>query len=85
MDSDHEHAYTGDDPQLPKPRQLPADLPTSLDDRRHVRMPPEEMEIYDAWQGEWPRMPDLHPPPWLIMMVQQASRNSSPPPCPPSP
>lgn len=54
MDSDHQHAYTGDDPDQPKPRQLPADLPTSLDDRRAVHAPQEEMEIYDAWQGESP-------------------------------
>lgn len=36
-----------------KPRPLPADLPTSLDDRRHV--PNEhlitETEMYDGWQG----------------------------------
>jgi hypothetical protein len=36
-----------------KPRALPADLPTSLDDRRHV--PNEhlitETEMYDGWQG----------------------------------
>ncbi|KAJ4024382.1 hypothetical protein NW752_002951 [Fusarium irregulare] len=37
-----------------KPRALPADLPTSLDDRRHV--PNEhlitETEMYDGWQGQ---------------------------------
>ncbi|KAM0191365.1 hypothetical protein ACHAPA_002126 [Fusarium lateritium] len=37
-----------------KPRPLPADLPTSLDDRRHV--PNEhlitETEMYDGWQGQ---------------------------------
>jgi hypothetical protein len=44
-----EHAYTGDPP---KPRQLPADLPTSLDDRRAVHALEEETEMYDAWQGE---------------------------------
>ncbi|KAF2244636.1 hypothetical protein BU26DRAFT_83013 [Trematosphaeria pertusa] len=50
MDSpEHEHAYTGDPP---KPRQLPADLPTSLDDRRALPMLGEETEIYDAWQGQ---------------------------------
>jgi hypothetical protein len=45
---DNEHAFPGD---APKPRQLPADLPTSLDDRRNVNMMNEETEIYDAWQG----------------------------------
>ena len=37
----------------PKKRDLPADLPRSLDDRRHV--PTElvrETEMYDGWQGE---------------------------------
>lgn len=34
-----------------KPRQLPPDLPTSLDDRRHTAAIGEETEIYDAWQG----------------------------------
>ncbi len=37
----------------PKKRDLPADLPRSLDDRRHV--PTElvrETELYDGWQGE---------------------------------
>ncbi|KAH8677467.1 DIL domain-containing protein [Xylariales sp. PMI_506] len=36
-----------------KPRELPADLPKSLDDRRHV--PTElvpETEFYDGWQGQ---------------------------------
>ncbi|KAK0651466.1 hypothetical protein B0T16DRAFT_426299 [Cercophora newfieldiana] len=36
-----------------KPRPLPADLPRSLDDRRHV--PTElvpETEMYDGWQGQ---------------------------------
>lgn len=35
-----------------KPRVLPDDLPTSLDDRRSVPML-QETEMYDAWQGEW--------------------------------
>jgi hypothetical protein len=39
-------------PEEPRPRQLPADLPTSLDDRRKVDpIFGEEAEIYDAWQG----------------------------------
>ncbi|KAK4938350.1 hypothetical protein LTR28_009623 [Elasticomyces elasticus] len=32
-----------------KPRQLPEDLPRSLDDRRPYT---EETELYDAWQGQ---------------------------------
>lgn len=39
-------------------RQLPADLPTSLDDRRTPTLPGTETEIYDAWQGMEP--PYMH-------------------------
>lgn len=34
-----------------KPRELPDDLPTSLDDRRSVPTFSSETEMYDAWQG----------------------------------
>lgn len=34
-----------------RPRELPADLPRSLDDRRTVPSYGEETEYYDAWQG----------------------------------
>lgn len=34
-----------------RPRQLPPDLPKSLDDRRAVRSYVGETEMYDAWQG----------------------------------
>ena len=34
-----------------RPRQLPKDLPKSLDDRRPVRSYAGETEMYDAWQG----------------------------------
>ncbi|KAF2202203.1 hypothetical protein GQ43DRAFT_5001 [Delitschia confertaspora ATCC 74209] len=44
-----EHAFP-DDP--PKARELPSDLPTSLDDRRHAPIIAEETEMYDAWQGQ---------------------------------
>jgi hypothetical protein len=40
--------------QPKKPRELPPDLPKSLDDRKHV--PTElvrETEFYDGWQGSW--------------------------------
>lgn len=33
------------------PRQLPPDLPKSLDDRQPVRSFGGETEMYDAWQG----------------------------------
>ena len=39
------------DEEIAKPRQLPADLPKSLDDRRPVRNYGGETEMYDAWQG----------------------------------
>lgn len=44
-----DHVFTGDPP---KPRALPDDLPTSLDDRRHAPIIAEETEMYDAWQGQ---------------------------------
>lgn len=34
-----------------RPRQLPADLPKSLDDRQPVKSFGGETEMYDAWQG----------------------------------
>ncbi len=37
--------------EAPKPRQLPSDLPTSLNDRRSVPVFNQETEIYDAWAG----------------------------------
>jgi hypothetical protein len=51
--TDHDHGFQDDPPAAPPPRQLPSDLPTSLNDRRPVSTyMPEETEIYDAWQGE---------------------------------
>ena len=46
-----------------KPRALPSDLPTSLDDRRHVPVElVQETEYYDGWQGGWlPRGPNPTP------------------------
>lgn len=35
-----------------RPKVLPADLPTSLDDRRMPREPVPETEMYDGWQGQ---------------------------------
>jgi hypothetical protein len=37
-----------------KPRELPPDLPRSLDDRKNFRSYNEETEYYDAWQGSSP-------------------------------
>lgn len=52
-------AYGGDDGgfgygggEKKKPRELPDDLPKSLNDRRSVPTHfPIETEMYDAWQG----------------------------------
>lgn len=49
MDLEEVGGFAGGDP---KPRQLPDDLPTSLDDRRSVPVYGAETEIYDAWQGK---------------------------------
>ena len=35
-----------------RPRKLPADLPTSLNDRRRTESVFVETEVYDGWQGE---------------------------------
>ncbi|KAL8783535.1 MAG: hypothetical protein Q9213_004581 [Squamulea squamosa] len=47
---------SGDDPngsyEDERPRQLPADLPKSLDDRHPVTSIGGETEMYDAWQGQ---------------------------------
>lgn len=45
-----EHDGSGD--EVEKPRTLPPDLPTSLDDRRSFPSYNSETEIYDGWQGE---------------------------------
>lgn len=50
------------------PRQLPPDLPTSLDDRRAPATFDPGIEVYDAWQGAraafpsrlWPLTIDRH-------------------------
>ena len=34
-----------------RPRELPSDLPTSLNDRRPVWSYAGETEMYDGWQG----------------------------------
>jgi hypothetical protein len=40
------------DEEKKKPRELPDDLPKSLNDRRSVPTDlPMETEMYDAWQG----------------------------------
>lgn len=36
----------------PRHRQMPADLPKSLDDRQPIRSFGGETEMYDAWQGK---------------------------------
>lgn len=38
--------------QAPKPRALPKDLPTSLDDRHRPSGLVQETEFYDGWQGQ---------------------------------
>lgn len=44
---------SGGDESVEKPRTLPPDLPTSLDDRRSFPSYNSETEIYDGWQGEF--------------------------------
>ncbi|KAJ4412931.1 hypothetical protein N0V82_008648 [Gnomoniopsis sp. IMI 355080] len=51
-DSGAESPFDEGDVGTKKPKALPADLPTSLDDRRMVREPIAETEMYDGWQGQ---------------------------------
>ena len=52
QDSEHgEDEYQEAQEQRVRPRELPADLPRSLDDRKNFRSYNEETEYYDAWQG----------------------------------
>ncbi|KAJ5988819.1 hypothetical protein N7481_004029 [Penicillium waksmanii] len=48
VDPSHNHS-----PASPgSPKELPEDLPKSLDDRRSVPVFQQETEMYDAWQGQ---------------------------------
>ncbi|KAK4545161.1 hypothetical protein LTR36_003712 [Oleoguttula mirabilis] len=38
--------------EVPRPRQLPVDLPRTLDDRQNFPSYSQETEYYDAWQGQ---------------------------------
>lgn len=59
-DSGAESPFDEGDAGTKKPKALPADLPTSLDDRRMVREPVVETEMYDGWQGaRRPYIPSL--------------------------
>lgn len=46
-DDDFEEAQE----EVERPRELPPDLPRSLDDRKNFRSYNEETEYWDAWQG----------------------------------
>lgn len=55
-----------------RPRQLPDDLPKSLDDRRTIPHYGRETEMYDAWQG----VSNISPlePSVRLLMRQSSSR-----------
>jgi len=38
--------------QVHRPRELPLDLPRSLDDRKNFQSYNHDTEYYDAWQGK---------------------------------
>lgn len=75
-DHDHDHQVEEEhafDDQA-KPRELPADLPRSLDDRKTFSGYGDvETEIYDAWQGTLLSQP---PHSSLSEHALQASPNS---------
>jgi hypothetical protein len=50
--ADHSGDENGYDDGYTRPRQLPDDLPRSLDDRKSFPGYRSETEVYDAWQGE---------------------------------
>lgn len=49
---DEQDDTVNDDLGWKRPRDLPADLPTSLDDRRRDNAFDGETEMYDGWQGK---------------------------------
>lgn len=51
MDPVHVLSGGDDEEKSSVPRNLPSDLPKSLDDRQPVRSYGGETEMYDAWQG----------------------------------
>ncbi|CAI7624350.1 unnamed protein product [Penicillium pancosmium] len=48
VDPSHNHSPASSE----SPKELPEDLPKSLDDRRSVPVFHQETEMYDAWQGQ---------------------------------
>ncbi|CAI7570883.1 unnamed protein product [Penicillium manginii] len=48
VDPSHNHSPASSE----SPKELPEDLPKSLDDRRSVPVYQQETEMYDAWQGQ---------------------------------
>lgn len=84
MDYTEDENGFSEEPSSPyKPRQLPPDLPTSLDDRRHTPAIGEETEIYDAWQGKDPSLSTLST--WTDEEIRKANRSSSRIRCLPAP
>lgn len=47
----HEQEQEQEDDEESAPRELPPDLPRSLDDRKNFPSYSQETEYYDAWQG----------------------------------
>lgn len=45
------HSESESEQEDERPRQLPADLPRTLDDRQNFTTYNQETEYYDAWQG----------------------------------
>ena len=59
---EHDEAGSDEEEQqhITRPRELPADLPRSLDDRKSYSYePPQETEYYDAWQGVCAHSPSM--------------------------
>ena len=50
LEGQDEHYESAEEAPV-RPRELPPDLPKSLDDRRAPRSYGGETEMYDGWQG----------------------------------
>lgn len=56
------HRVEEEDEEQIESRELPSDLPRSLDDRQNYQIYQQETEYYDAWQG-------IHPNVLLVLIA----------------
>lgn len=89
MDHDHDHDHNPEEEAESssdfedaqdhlRPRELPIDLPRSLDDRKTFTGYNEETEMYDAWQGMRSSLSCCILLFRLLTIFEQVSHSSSP-------